>query len=453
MSITVLPSELLIETFVIAGREESLAPLRLRRVCKWWRDVVDAAPSVWQCLSLGDDIATSHARAALWTRRSKPLPIDIDLHITDSDMLLVHLSPLFPCIDRWRRLTLHGAWELLFGDFRIPAALLQTMSVDLRDSEPADDIDLPFPEPESMFAQCPSRPETFAVNLRMSQLPEPRLLSPFRFTHLNISEANFATNQAHPFRTLSFLTMFPALQSLTFTGWPHDDDAYNSVFPLVNLPDLHTLHLRNTCSVRAILSHIYTPQLRVLYLYHLNVDFRLQQLGTGVTLPEAGDSADEANDFSQSPWSDLATGMGLRSLITRCNPPIRVLEMDFSDMRTKDFIFVFSRLQTLQEFMIVASDMSDTVIDLLKPYRRQWNRDGRAEEWVVRLPRLRRFELFNCQRLTGEAIVEAFSERVAFTDQNLSDTLSEVSVVNCDGFTADHGHALTKVLGSRFRLD
>ncbi len=367
-------------------------------------------------------------------------------------MLLVHLSPLFPCIDRWRRLTLHGAWELQFGDFRIPAALLQTMSVDLRDSEPADDIDLP-PFAESMFAQCPSRPETFSVNLRMSQLPEPRLLSPFRFTHLNISEANLATNQAHPFRTLSFLTMFPALQSLTFTGWPHDDDAYNSVFPLVNLPDLHTLHLRNTCSVRAILSHIYAPQLRVLYLYHLNVDFRLQQLGTGVALPEAGDSADEANDFSQSPWSDVATGMGLRSLITRCNPPIRVLEMDFSDMRTKDFIFVFSRLQTLQEFMIVASDMSDTVINLLKPYRRQLDRDGRAEEWVVRLPRLRRFELFNCQRLTGAAIVEAFSERVTFTDQNLSDTLSEVSVVNCDGFTADHGHALTKVLGSRLRLD
>jgi hypothetical protein len=145
--------------------------------------------------------------------------------------------------------------------------------------------------------------------------------------------------------------------------------------------------------------------------------------------------------------------MGLRSLITRCNPPIRVLEMDFSDMRTKDFIFVFSRLQTLQEFMIVASDMSDTVINLLKPYRRQMDRDGRTDEWVVRLPRLRRFELFNCQRLIGAAIVEAFSERVIFTDQNLSDTLSEVSVVNCDGFTTDHGHALSKVLGSRLRFD
>ena len=413
---------------------------------------MDTSPSVWQRLSLGDDVAISQARAILWMRRSIPLPIDIDLHISDSDMLLVHLSPLFPCIDRWRRLALHDTWELQLDKFCMASSLLQTISIDLRDPDPVDDVDLlSFADPESMFTRCTSRPETFSVNLQMSQLPEPRLLTPFRITHLNISEANFRPSQTHPFRILSFLTMFPALQSLSFTGWLHDNDAYGSTFPLVNLPDLHTLRLHGTCSVRAILSHIDTPQLRVLYLYHLNVHFPLQQLGGGVTLPEPGDSDDEANDFSQSPWSDLATGMGLRSLIRRCNPPIKVLEMDFSDMRTKDFIFMFNRLQTLQEFLIVASDMSDTVIKLLKPYRPQLH--GSAGEWVLRLPRLRRFELFSCERLTGPAIVDAFSERVTFTNENMLDTLSEVSVVDCDGFKPHDGHALSKVLGRRLRLD
>lgn len=442
MRIAVLPLELLIEIVTTVAWEEPLAPLRLRLVCRWWRDIVDASPSVWQRLSFGDDVAISQARAVLWMRRSIPLPIDIDLHITDSDMLLAHLSPLFPCIDRWRRLTLHGAWELQFDEVSMAPTLLQTMFVDLRDHELVDDIDLPS------FTRCTSRPGTFSVNLRMSQLPDPHLLIPLRFTYLNIRETDFMPSQTHPFHLLSFLTMFPALQSFSFTGRPHDNDLRHWTLPPVNLPDLHTLHLRSTCSVRAILSHIDTPQLRVLHLHHLNVHFQL--LGADVTPPEPGDSDDEANDISRSPWSDLATGMGLRSLITRCNPPIKVLEMNFSDMRTKDFMFVFNRLQTLQEFLIVASDMSDTVINLLKPCR---PRDGRAGEWMLRLPRLRRFELFNCERLTGPAIVNAFSKRVTFTDQNMSDTLCEVSVVRCDGFKTDDGHALSKVLGRRFRFD
>jgi len=245
--------------------------------------------------------------------------------------------------------------------------------------------------------------------------------------------------------------MFPVLQSFTFTGLPYEDESHTTSYPSVHLPHLHTLNLRNTCSVRAILSHLCVPQLRVLYLYHLNVDFHLSQSGAGVTLPEPGESADEANDFSQSPWSDLSIGMGLRSLITRCNPPIRVLEMDFSDMRTKDFKFVFDRLHTIQEFMIVASDMSDTVINLLRPYCR---RTKHGEELAVKLPRLSRFELFNCHRLSGQAILDSLATRVALTDQMTPNhTLTDVSVINCDGFTSLHGDTLSKVLGNRLRLD
>src|ERR1700683_1780689 len=60
-------------------------------------------------------------------------------------------------------------------------------------------------------------------------------------------------------------------------------------------------------------------------------------------------------------------GMGLRKLITRSNPPLEVLDMDLSDMRSKDFTWCFDRLSTLRRFRITGSDMSDRVIDLFKP--------------------------------------------------------------------------------------
>ncbi|EED81811.1 predicted protein [Postia placenta Mad-698-R] len=121
-----------------------------------------------------------------------------------------------------------------------------------------------------------------------------------------------------------------------------------------------------TCAVRTFLAHIDAPRLIELYLEHTNVDFPIQyDPYAGST--EDGDSDDEANDFSQSPWSDHATGMGLRALMQRSKPQLEVLEMTYADMRTKDFLWCFEQLNALREFRIVASDMSDTVIQALAP--------------------------------------------------------------------------------------
>src|SRR5882762_629850 len=100
--------------------------------------------------------------------------------------------------------------------------------------------------------------------------------------------------------------------------------------------------------------------------------------------------------------------MGLRKLINRSNPPLEVLDMDLSDMRTKDFAWCFDRLTTLRRFRIIGSDMSDRVINLFKP--------GAVPQRAtkLRMPRLSTLKLYNCQRLSGKAVVDAIGTRVKF---------------------------------------
>ena len=204
------------------------------------------------------------------------------------------------------------------------------------------------------------------------------------------------------------------------------------------------------------------------------MEFCLQHASAFTTEPEEGDSDDEACDFSQSPWSDHATGMGLRSLLRRSNPPLEVLEMDYADMRTKDFLWCFDHLETLSEFRIVASDMSDKVIQMLAPYRVSGrprsvssmssdpdeslefvNHAWALGEPRVRLPRLSALELWNCQRLTGNSIVATLGARARYTDQvpdrNTYSKLSEVAIVGCTDFLPHHADALRSVLGLRLR--
>ena len=91
--------------------------------------------------------------------------------------------------------------------------------------------------------------------------------------------------------------------------------------------------------------------------------------------------------------------------------------MDYADMRTKDFLWCFDHLRTLQEFRIVASDMSDKVIMMLAPYRRQSPQGELEDELHVRMPKLSALELWNCQRLSGDAVVDALGARVQYTDK------------------------------------
>jgi len=337
----------------------------------------------------------------------------------------------------------------------------------------------------------------------LSKLPSPLSLSPLRFVTLSINESPL-TLSIRPDDLLRFLTVCPELEFFSFTGSMSDpvitSEDIRHPPPTVSLPRLRSLVLHRTLATRILLSYLHTPALRELYLEHLNVDFDFPVLNPYLPLPsretidsslvpphgpgvephattssspssptpeeisrpssrsqafgsecalEDGDSDDEFSDFSQSPHSDHATGMGLRSLLSRSSPPLCVLEMDYADMRTKDFAWLFSRARSLTDFRIVASDMADRVVRMLAP-------DANG---TMLLPRLRSLELINCQRLSGVAIVEAVRERESAADGYIDEgqvvdvfPLEDVAVVHCANFTANDALALAEVLGERLRF-
>ncbi|EJD42698.1 hypothetical protein AURDEDRAFT_67191 [Auricularia subglabra TFB-10046 SS5] len=197
-------------------------------------------------------------------------------------------------------------------------------------------------------------------------------------------------------RILDFLALCPSLEVFEWHGVPVDIG--RSGRSVVSLPHLRRLDLKETCVARDLLSHIYAPSLQELRMFQLNVSF----IGFDDGYHEVGDSEDEAADYSRSPYSDRLTGMGMRSLLRRCSPPLRILDFDFVDMRTKDFLWCFKHLPHLEEFRIVASDMSDTVIrTLAKP-------DARGN-WPM--PRLRHLTLAECNQISPVAVSSAIRKR------------------------------------------
>ncbi|GBE85207.1 hypothetical protein SCP_0703930 [Sparassis crispa] len=478
-----LPPELLIEIFALCGQDadHGLTPLTLGSVCHYWRDTVYSSCRVWQHLYLNDmrNPHASQCQARLWLARCHPLPIYIHVHLDQSvDMLLPLLSPILPLLYLWGRCTITGKLQedIEFpelGETKGRLAQLQVIVKGLSgtDGNPDSDVDgEPVPTFRSFHPLGPNLYHDVLMRVSVSALPELNLMSPLRITSLTITEYSLSVS-TDAARMLGFLTSLPLLHTFNFYGWPHESttEANGSLSPVVPLLRLRTLLLRSTCAVRTLLSHIHAPALRELYLEHTNVDFELLH-DPYAHAHEDGDSEDEAHDFSQSPWSDHATGMGLRTLVRRSRPPLRVLEMDYADMRTKDFRWCFDRLDQLQEFRIVASDMSNTVIGMLAPFRPNArpspivDGDGAkptVEQEVaplrVRLPHLISLELWHCQRLAGDAVVAALCERVAFTDAasvgNAEvETLGDVAVIGCSDFLFHHAVELAPVLGNRLRI-
>ncbi|KAF5369493.1 hypothetical protein D9758_002641 [Tetrapyrgos nigripes] len=453
--ISSLPAELLIETFTFCAALDHLAPLTLSLVCGFWRRVILSSPRVWQYILLDDERAPAAllAQAQLWIKQSAPLHFNVRLHLHSADNILSLLSPFLPVIHRWGELVISGDHEetVYLPDVISRLDTLNDLSVSVCDKEYADDMSSSAVSTFSPYS--PLWPNRINMHVLLSKIPEH--LHPLRFTSISITEHCLST---HPKASeiLHFLRSCPCVQTFCLTGLIHQDNHSRDVLPIVSLPSLKTLQLRSTCMTRQILSSIITPKLSELYLCHLNVDFRLPG-----DYHEAGDSEDDAHDFSQSPSSDRATGMGLRNLITRCNPPIKTLEMDFSDMRTKDFIWVFDRLTELEDFLIVASDMSNTVIRLLRPFMPKGVGDegeidpclSPAPTHQIRLPRLKTLELHNCHRLSGEMIVDTLISRVKYTDRYIpEETMKEIAIVECDGFTPQHGQVLLKEIGTRVRI-
>ncbi|KIJ17897.1 hypothetical protein PAXINDRAFT_167830 [Paxillus involutus ATCC 200175] len=281
-----------------------------------------------------------------------------------------------------------------------------------------------------------------------SNLPSADFINPLLFTSLDITETSFTHYVRSP-ELLKFLARCPNLEHFYLHGVSYREDTFSTSPPVVALPRLHTLSLDFVCNQRSVLSHLYLPSLRELHLRYLNMDTRLH----GYHTEEEGDSDDEAHDFSQSPSSDHHTGMGLRKLILRSRPPLEILDMDLSDMRTKDFRWVFDRLTHLKHFSIAGSDMSNDVVRLLSPEPVKANAGDSGGSLRVRLPQLTTLKLFGCQQLSGEALVEALSTRVRYTDvATPNETLTNVSISGCNQFTTTHGLELSWHLHDRLHF-
>lgn len=387
--------------------------------------------------------------------------------------------PLLEHMHRWRRCIIIGkAIEAInFTSFSRNGskAFFDEMHITIQGIPELQDTNIPHLP--TFYSDSPH-----GVSMRISvlSLPDPALMSSFHLCHLRIEECSPGVIP-NPLRMLQFLAFCPQLWTFRYHGYPHEPGEEwktNERPSIVNLEKLRVLGIKGTCAVRTVLSHIHAPSLVELHLEHTNMEFEPSSVARYPYGVEDGDSDDEAQDFSQSPWSDHATGMGLRSLLRRSRPRLEILVMDYADMRTKDFVWCFDRLPALEKFRIVASDMSDKVIGMFAPYeegvkvKERWPIGDIRDRWdgtpgmgiegievgmkVVRMPKLRMLELWNCQRLSGDAMVHALQARIRLTDRvadgNLLMKMEDVAIVGCADFMPRHAIDLALDLGPRLRI-
>ncbi|KAH0832156.1 hypothetical protein J3R83DRAFT_13067 [Lanmaoa asiatica] len=452
-SIRSLPPELLMDIFVSSSHSGApLTPLVICTVCKLWRDICVASPRAWQLIIVSKSwrrTSSIKAQAELWIARSDPLPFNVDVELVDFERLLPIMSCFLPHLSRWMncRISFEGrTTHTKLSDLTLSAPRRVLHHLDVRLKTP---FDANGDDDDNIFFSCGT--STFrhvSMKITASTLPSADFINPLRFTSLDITESSFAHTVRSP-ELLSFLARCPNLEHFYLHGVSFEEGILTASPIVVTLPRLHTLLLDVICIQRSVLSHLHLPALRELHLRHLNTDVSLD----GYHVEEHGDSDDEAHDFSQSPSSDHHTGMGLRKLILRSHPPLEILDMDLSDMRTKDFRWAFDRLSHLKQFSIVGSDMSDKVVQLFKPELMEMVSGSRDSRRRVRLPQLTTLKLFGCQQFSGEALVEALSARVAFTDAATpNETLANVVVSGCHNFTANHGIQLSWYLHERLHF-
>ena len=454
-SFSLLPPELVIQIFVLCSHiGDPLIPLTLASVCKWWREICMSSPRVWQIIvvsTMSRSISSIRTQAELWIVRSHPLSFDVQINLADCEVFLPVLSYFLPHISRWRgcQVTFEGrALQTYFSGPSQSSAHVALCHLDLQLRRPIDEDEDEDADASSFFSYTTNTVGLVSMKIAASKLPSAQLLSPLRFTSLNISESSFRHAVRSP-SLLHFLRQCPNLERFTLHGVCYEEGILKTPPPVVALPRLHTLTLDLLCIQRSVLSHLLLPALRELHLRQLNMDSSLDC----DYIEEPGDSDDEAHDFSQSPSSDHHTGMGLRRLISRSQPPLEILDMDLSDMRTKDFAWVFDRVPYLKQFSIVGSDMSDKVIRLFEPVSISGGGSASThqQQMRLRLPQLTTLKLISCQQFSGDALVDALTTRTRYTDTRTpNETLTRVVIRSCIGFKPNHEQELFRHLRGRF---
>lgn len=411
--IRVLPPELLAEIFEHCVSEETFSAVRLSHVSTLWRRTAITTPSLWHSVSVKIPSSTPHitsAKVRTWLARSGGIPLQISLNVTkwnDDDSSLPLFHHLRSHSHHWGRLSLitssHTVARHIFQFFTSFPHHDLLSRLDLSIGSSLLDTHDPEDERGSITVVVAGLMGTYAprlteFNLATSALPyEWNLKTHVGFPHLctlRIFEQNeFEIGDISPSTILQLLDKCPALEHFDFTGSNGIDPGGVSDV-MVSLPRLRELHLAQTVHQRAILAQLVTPALQILRLSWLN---RRDPLIDDSYVPDPSEDSEEPPEWSQSPFTDLLTGAGIRSLISRSAPPIRVLDLDFADARSpKDFVWVFNHLPTLESFRITGSDMSDKVLQALA---------SETDRGVWLCPRLMSLEFSRCDVITGRGVV------------------------------------------------
>lgn len=491
-----LPVELLSIIFGLCAQDDPDSLCVLELVNKQWHEILSSEHAPWQNLRLTDTVFDPVAvrnKTRLWFKRADTLPVHVNLDTRRRDSLLPMLSYLIPELHRWGEITflerrLHFRFTprpMSTAGMPLADARLESMLVTI---QPLRDVptdlttslnQIHSPSLNTYTHDQRSRSvvnfqDTNAVYLKellvlgVRSLPSPETVLPFStvttLTLVNQStDIDFPTHQSIP-----FLSAFPALQSLRFSN--HNELAMvldpdyrpdcSSIVPVV-LPHLRFLVVMGICSSRCVLSHLATPNLSALHLIHINSSTEYDH----PRMYEPGDSDDEANDFSRSPWTDHATGMGLRNLFRNGVPPLRELVMDYADLRTKDFKWLFERMPGLETFHIVASDLSDNVVRALIVSEaaqsshtgdldsdvcmdstvEQQQQKTRESPGKILLPRLSRLKLAKCQRMTGDTVVLMVRSRVRAAVEGRVTMLKELGLMECSQVSESHSLELQEL--------
>ena len=420
-----MPPELLAEVFSHCASVEPFSPVQLSHVSMLWRETAITTPSLWHTLSARIPSQTPEiclAKINTWLARSGAFPLHVSLILTEwqDDDNTTFWSSMISLRDRsihWSRLTVIAASYTIACQFfhvfvsvpghaplyRIDLRVGSPLVEEFDDEEPLLALNTPEDEVEcitTVFAYLSwiYAPRFTEFNLGTSALPNSSWLSLVdlgftRLRSLRIFERKGMDGQIGASSLLGFLEKCPALEKFIFKGSSLFDPLGTSA-SVVELSHLRELHLAQTCHQRAILAHLCTPALEVLRLSWLN---RPEMFIDESYVPDPSEQNEEPVEWSQSQFTDLLTGAGIRSLISCSNPPIRILDMDFADARSpKDFVWMFEHLPTLESFRIVGSDMSNKVLYALASK----NQSGK---WLC--PRLTSLDFSRCDVITGKGVV------------------------------------------------
>lgn len=453
---SVLPPELLNRIFACCLEDDPDFWPTLCLVNGTWRDVVQSHRNLWQSLKLSDadfDAVRLRRKADLWMSRSGNLPVDVEFNMQYGDSILPLLSYTAPFVDRWRnvRYKLGSVYFVDALDDEKPELELLSVTMYPTDSLASDvptfygterTVNSSFKWQDwgsRIHSDNKGRLSAISVSDLLA-LPPPGVMAPLNsITHLFIQSRSLM-NEIPAHQLVQFLTALPALKWLEMGHLHLLNPEYRpdcqEIIP-VELPNLQSLNIKNIISSRCFISHVITPQLCTLKFTHVNT----ARVFDHPYPEESGDSDDEAHDYSRSPWSDHATGMGLRNLFSRCTPPLGELVLDYADLRTKDFIWAFEKMRSLERLTIVASDMSDNVARALVP----------VGDWLP-LPALAHLRLEKCHKLSGSAITNMIKTRINAAAAGLMTPLQTLEIISCEGFLQVQFEEIVEVFQPRSGL-